>query len=174
MSEDKNQQKKLKLKTVKKNYSKCKENLIFQLYMDSEYVHEKYGSDGLQEFYKYRSERGQELKMNRFFKMMEGLINRLPKGLKIKEGIKLFMGEVEFIEDLDNIKLLENTSEKGIYEIINCSIRKEFNKLAKKANKTELIDKCCLRCLESIPMAESFGVSYNIKLTEKGCLNILF
>ena len=86
----------------------------------------------------------------------------------------MFMGELEFIEDLENITLIESSKEKGIFEVTNCSLRKEFNKLAKKSKKiSEMVDKCCLWCFETIPIAKSYGIEYEIELTEKGCLNIL-
>ena len=174
MSEKKKPSKKLKLKSVKKLHDKAKEYLFFQIYITSEFIYDRYGLDALKDYYKFNQDGTYNLKMNTLYKIMEGVITKLPKSLKIKEGIKMFMGELEFIEDLENIKVLENSNEKGVFEITNCSLRKEFNKLVKKAKKDpDLIDKCCLWCYASIPMAESYGIDYEIKLTDKGCLNIL-
>ena len=174
MSDGKKNTKKLKLKSVKKLHDKTKEYMFFQIYTISEFIYDNYGLDALKEYFKFNQDCMYDLKMKAFYKMMEGIISKLPKSLKIKEGIKMFMGELEFIEDLENVKVLEGSNEKGIFEITNCSLRKEFNKLVRKAKKDpDLIDKCCLWCYASIPMAESYGIDYEIKLTDKGCLNIL-
>ena len=174
MSGEKKDSKKKNLKSMKKLHGKCKEYMFFQLYTTSEFIYDRYGLDALKEYFKFNQDSVYNLKMKAFYKMMEGIITKLPKSLKIKEGIKMFMGELEFIEDLENVKVLESSKEKGIFEITNCSLRKEYNKLAKKAKKDpDLIDICCLWCYEGIPMAQSYGVDYEIKLTDKGCLNIL-
>ena len=85
----------------------------------------------------------------------------------------MFLNELEFVEDLENVEVLENTGERGVFEVTKCSIRKEFNKLAKKSKKPELIDKCCLWCFESIPIAKNYDIDFAVELTEKGCLNYL-
>ncbi|NHI92028.1 MAG: hypothetical protein EAX96_05955 [Candidatus Lokiarchaeota archaeon] len=174
MNEFKKDPHKTSVKDLKKQTKKAREYIFLQFYISSEYIYENYGLDCLINYYKFNQDCTYNLKMNSLYKIMEGVISKLPKSLKIKEGIKMFIDELEFIEDLENIKILENTKEKGIFELKNCSLRKEFNKLANKSKKnSDLIDKCCLWCFETIPLAKSYGLDYEIELTDKGCLNIL-
>ena len=85
----------------------------------------------------------------------------------------MMVDQFQFIEPPKNIAIVENNKEGAIYEVIKCSLRKEFNKLAKKSNKLELIDKCCLWCMATISYVKENGFDYKIELTKKGCLNYL-
>ena len=157
----------------KKLHKKTKEYLVFQLYANSEFIYYKYGKDALQEYYRFNQDSFFNLKMSGFLKMMEGIIKKLPKSLKIKEGLKMMVKELEFLEPPKNIEIIEKTNKNATFKVNKCSIRKEFNKLARKGNKLELIDKCCLWCIESIPYANKYGFEYSIELTENGCFNYL-
>ena len=163
----------IKQSKPEKLHEKAKEYLFFQIYITSEYILDNYGVEELKKFYHFNQECFFNLKMSLLYKMMEGIIKKLPKSLKIKEGLKMMVGELEFLESPKNIVILERTGEKATFEVTTCSMRKDFNKLAKKANKPELIDKCCVWCMESIFMAEKYGFDYRIELTKKGCLNYL-
>ena len=162
-----------KKSNFKKLHKKTQEYLYFQIYATAEYLYENYGEEAFKDYFKYNQERFFDLKMSLLYKAMEGVIKKLPKKLKIKEGLKMFLNELEFVEDLKNVEVLENSGEKCVFEITKCSIRKEFNKLAKKAKKPKLIDKCCIWCYESIPISKNYDIDYDIKLTEKGCLNYI-
>ncbi len=154
-------------------HEQAKEYLFFQIYIASEFIHDKYGLDALKDFYVFNQEGFFRLKMSAIYKAMEVLIKKLPKSLKIKEGLKMAIKELQFLESLKNIEILENTKDSAIFEVSKCSLRKEFNKLAKKSNKPELVDKCCLWCIESTKFSENYGLCYKIELTDKGCLNYL-
>jgi hypothetical protein len=156
-----------------KLHKAAKEYLILQLYMTSEFIYDNYGIETLKKYYLFNQESYVRLKMNTFYKMLEGVIKRLPKGLKMKEGLKMMIDELQFLESPKNVVILEKTSDHAIFEVIKCSVRKIFNRFAKKSAKTDLIDKCCLWCMESIPFAEKYGFKYRIELTKKGCLNYL-
>ena len=157
----------------KKLHEQAKEYLIFQIYVSSEYIYDKYGLEALKKYYYFNQESFFRLKMSTFYKILEGIIKRLPKGLKMKEGLKIMVNEMQFLESPKNILILERTGDKATFELTHCTIRKGFNKLAKKSDKKDLIDKCCLWCMESIPFAEKYGFEYSIELTKKGCLNYL-
>jgi len=162
-----------KKSNFKKLHKKAQEHLFFQIYSASDYILKNYGEEALKDYFKCNQESFFDLKMSALYKVMEGVIKKLPKKLKIKEGLKMFLKELEFVEDLKNVEVLEKSGEKGVFEITKCSIRKEFNKLAKKAKKPELIDKCCVWCFEGIPITKNYGIDFAIELTEKGCLNYL-
>jgi hypothetical protein len=163
----------IKESNPEKLHNKTQEYLFFQFYITAQFIYDHGGLEELKKFYKFSQEGFFNLKMSMVYKMMEGIIKRLPKALKIKEGLKRMVTELEFLESPKNTVILEQTSEKGGFEITKCTLRKEFNKLAKKSNKGELLDKCCLWCLESIPYAEKYGFEYRIDLTKTGCLNYI-
>ncbi|NVM53364.1 MAG: hypothetical protein HWN66_06635 [Candidatus Helarchaeota archaeon] len=156
-----------------KLHEKAKEYLFFQIYVSSEYIYNNYGLDALKNYYKFNQESFFELKMSGLYKMMETIIKRLPKSLKMKEGLKMMVDELQFLESPKNIAILERTKENATFEVTKCTLRKNFNKLAKKSKKLDLIDKCCFWCMESIPFAGKYGFEYSIELTKKGCLNYL-
>jgi hypothetical protein len=163
----------IKKSTPEKLHTKTQEYLFFQIYVMSQYFFDNYGVEELEKFFRFGQESFFNLKMSAIYKMMEGIIKRLPKALQIKEGLKMMVSELEFLESPKNIVILERTSEKAGFEITKCSFRKEFNRLAKKSNKEELLDKCCIWCFESIPYAEKYGFEYRIEVTKTGCLNYL-
>ncbi len=156
-----------------KLHEEAKEFLIFQIYVTSEYILDNFGLEALKNYYFFNQESYFRLKMSTFYKMIESLIKKLPKRLKIKEGLKLMINELQFIEPPKNIVILEKTNDKAIFELTKCSVRKIFNKYARKSHRLDLIDKCCLWCMESIPFAEKYGFKYRIELTKNGCLNYL-
>lgn len=156
-----------------KLHKQAKEYLIFQLYVSSEYIYTKFGLDELKRYYQFNQESFFNLKLSGVLKLIEGVIKRLPKRLKIKEGLKTFIDQMQFLEPPKHLHVLEITNQKATFEITKCTVRKAFNKLAKKSGNNELIDKCCLWCIESIPYATNYGFEYRIELTEKGCLNYL-
>ena len=138
-----------------------------------EFIYDNLGEEGLKNYFIFNQDKFFELKMSAVYKLLEAIIKKLPKGLKMKEGLKLMVKELQFLESPKNIVILERTSEKATFEVTKCSFRKEYNKLAKKSHKPALIDRCCLWCMESIPIAEKYGFKYLIELTKKGCLNYL-
>lgn len=162
-----------KKSSPEKLHAKTQEYLFFQIYVMSQYFFDNYGVTELEKFFRFGQERFFKLKMSAIYKMMEGIIKRLPKSLQIKEGLKMMVGELEFFESPKNIVIGEQTSERAEFEITKCSFRKEFNRLAKKASRNELLDKYCIWCFESIPYAEKYGFKYRIELTKTGCLNYL-
>ena len=162
-----------KKSNFKKLHKKTQEYLFFQLYSTADYLMAHHGEEALKDYFKYNQETFFDLKMSLIYKAMEGVIKKLPKKLKIKEGLKMFLNELEFLEDLKNVEVLENSGEKCVFEITTCSIRKEFNNLAKKAKKPDLKDKCCIWCYEGIPYTEKYGIDFAIELTDKGCLNYI-
>lgn len=153
--------------------TKTQEYLFFQIYVMSQYFFDNYGVKELEKFFRFGQESFFNLKMSAIYKMMEGVIKRLPKSLQIKEGLKMMVDEMEFLESPKYVVIRERTSERAAFEITKCSLRKEFNRLAKKANREELMDKCCYWCFESIPYAEKYGYKYRIEVTKTGCLNYL-
>ena len=156
-----------------KLHKTTKEFMVFQLYVTSEFIFNNYGIEALRKYYLFNQESYFNLKMTGILKMMEGILKKLPKGLKIKEGLKIMVDEFQFMESPKNVLILERTSKKATFEVTSCSVRKDFNKLAKKSKKPDLIDACCLWCMESIPFAEKYGFKYAIELTKKGCMNYL-
>jgi hypothetical protein len=156
-----------------KLHAKTQEYLFFQIYVMSQYFFDNYGVEELEKFFRFGQESFFNLKMSAIYKMMEGVVKRLPKSLQIKEGLKMMVDEMEFLESPKNVVIRERTSERAVFEITKCSMRKEFNRLAKKANREELLDKCCLWCFESIPYTEKYGYKYLIKVTKTGCLNYI-
>ena len=163
----------IKKSAPEKLHAKTQEYLFFQIYVMSQYFFDNYGVKELEKFFRFGQESFFNLKMSAIYKMMEGVVKRLPKSLKIKEGLKMMVDEMEFLESPKHLVIVERTSERAAFEITKCSMRKEFNKLAKKANREELMDKCCLWCLESIPYAEKYGFKYRIEATKTGCLNYI-
>ena len=159
--------------TPEKLFNKTQEYLFFKFYSISQFIYDNGGLEELKKYYQFDQESYSNLKMSLTYKIMEKILKSLPKALKIKEGLKTLVTEIEFLESLKNILILKGTNETAGFEITKCTLRKEFNKLAKKANKDELLDKCCLWCLASIPFAEKYGVIYRIELTKTGCLNYL-
>ncbi|MHA1299396.1 MAG: hypothetical protein ACTSO9_08180 [Candidatus Helarchaeota archaeon] len=164
---------KIKKINPKKLHEQAKDYLFFQMYITSEFIYDNYGLEALKNYYIFNQEGFFNLKMSAFYKMIEGIIKKLPKSLKIKEGLKITVNELQFLEDPKNVKIIEILKDKAVFEINKCSLRKEFNKLAKKSNKLELIDKCCIWCIESTKFSEKYGFNYEIELTKKGCLNYL-
>ena len=162
-----------KKSSPEKLHTKTQEYLFFQIYVMSQYFFDNYEVKELEKFFRFGQESFFNLKMSAIYKMMEGVIKRLPKSLQIKEGLKMMVDELEFLESPKNVVILERTSEKAAFEITKCSFRQEFNRLAKKANREELLGKCCYWCFESIPYAEKYGFKYWIELTKTGCLNYL-
>ncbi len=154
-------------------HKSAKEYLVLQLYITSEFIYDNYGLEVLKKYYFFNQEGIFRLKMSTLYKILEGVIKRLPKSLKIKEGLKMMIEEWQFIEPAENITILEKTSDHATFEFVKCSVRKMFNRFAKKSSKDELIDKCCLWCIESIPFATKYGFQYRIELTKKGCLNYI-
>ena len=150
-----------------------KEYLILQLYITSEFIYDNYGLEALKKYYYFNQEGIFRLKMSTLYKLLEGVIKRLPKSLKIKEGLKMMIDECQIIESPENITILERTSDHATFEFTKCSVRKIFNRFAKKSDKPELIDKCCVWCIESIPFANKYGFQFRIELTKKGCLNYI-
>ena len=163
----------IKESNPKKLHEETKDFLIFQIYVNSEYIYDNYGLEALKNYYKFNQDSFFRLKMSLLYKMMEGLIKKLPKSLKIKEGLKMFIDHLQFLESPKNIVIIENTKGKATFEVTKCTMRKIFNKFAKKSKKIELIDKCCVWCMESIKFSEKYGIEYWIELTKKGCLNYL-
>lgn len=157
----------------KKLTEKAREFLFFQMYTISAYLYKNYGLDAVKNYDIFNQDCYFDIKISGLYKMIEGVIKKLPKSMKIKEGLKMFIEELEFLEPLSNISILENCKEKAIFEVIKCSFRKEFNSLAKKSNQLELIDVCCNWCFESAKLSEKYDLKYNIELTKKGCLNYL-
>ncbi len=163
----------IKKSAPEKLHAKTQEYLFFQLYVMSQFIWDNSGVEGLKKFYQFNQASFFNLKMSAFYKIMEKIFKRLPKSLQLKEGLKMMVSELEFFESPKNITILTRTSEKAGFEVAKCSFRKEFNKLAKKANRQDLLDKCCLWCFESIPYAEKYGYKYRIELTKNGCFNYL-
>jgi hypothetical protein len=163
----------VKVSKPEKLYEKAREYLFFQIYIASEFIYDNYGLDTLNKFNKFQQEAFFKLKMSAFYKLMEGIIKKLPKSLKIKEGAKMMIDQMQFLESPKNIFILEKTGEEAIFEVSQCTLRKNFNKLAKKSNKLDLIDKCCLWCIASSFIAEKYDLEYRIELTNNGCLNYL-
>ncbi|MHA1798394.1 MAG: hypothetical protein ACTSVY_08085 [Candidatus Helarchaeota archaeon] len=175
---DSNSKKKSRLNIIKevktkKLHEQAKEYLFFQIYIMTEFLNENYGMESVKKFFEFYQESFFNLKMSAFYKLFEGVIKKLPRSLKIKEGLKFFIKEIQFMESVKNIKIIEATNERGVFEVTSCSIKKEFNNLARKSKKLDLIDKCCIWCMESTKYSENYGLKYVIKLTEKGCINII-
>ncbi|MHA1379569.1 MAG: hypothetical protein ACTSRG_14440 [Candidatus Helarchaeota archaeon] len=163
----------IKATKPKKLYENARDFLFFQIYSTSEFIYSNFGLDTLKEYYSFNQNSYFDIKMSAFYKMMEKVIKKLPKSLKIKEGLKMFIDQIQFFEPLKNIAIIEDTKNKAVFEIIKCSLRKEFNKLAKKSNNPELIDKCCLWCIESEKLSVKYDINYKIEITKKGCLNYI-
>ncbi len=154
-------------------YKQAKEYLIYQIYLAAEYIYDNSGMDAVRDYFNFNQNQYINLKMSNFYKIIGGVIKKLPKSLKLKEGLKMMVDQFQFIEPPKNIAIVKNNKYGAIFEVIKCSLRKEFNKLAKKSNKLELIDKCCLWCMATISYAKENGFDYQIELTKKGCLNYL-
>jgi hypothetical protein len=154
-------------------HKSTKEYLIMQLFVTSEFIYDNYGLEALKKYYTFNQEEIFRLKMSTTYKLLEGVIKRLPKSLKINEGLKMMIDEFQFIESPENITILEKTGDHATFEFTKCSVRKIFNRFAKKSAKPELKDMCCVWCMESLPFANKYGFQYRIELTKKGCLNYL-
>ncbi|MHA1145116.1 MAG: hypothetical protein ACTSRW_10295 [Candidatus Helarchaeota archaeon] len=163
----------IKRDSFKSLYKKTLDYLVFQLYSHSKFIYEKYGMEALEESYLDNQQHFFDIKMSKGMKVFEGIIKKLPKGLKIKEGLKYFIDEMQFMESPSNIVIHERSSTHGVFEITRCTIRRIFNKYAKKDKKDELIDKCCVWCQLSTSMSDGYGLKFTIELTKKGCMNYL-
>ncbi|MFX1449473.1 MAG: hypothetical protein ACFFCM_01440 [Promethearchaeota archaeon] len=154
-------------------YKQAKQYLIHQIYLAIEYIYDNFGLDAMKDYINFNQNKYFDLKMSRIYKAFEGVIKKLPKSLKLKEALKMKIDQFQFIELPKNIAIIENNKERAIFEVIECSLRKGFNKLAKKSKKLELTDKCCLWCMSSFDYIKKNGLDYQIELTKKGCLNYL-
>ncbi|MHC1591487.1 MAG: hypothetical protein ACXQS8_05335 [Candidatus Helarchaeales archaeon] len=163
----------VKSDSPKNKHKKALDYLIFQIYSQSKFIYERHGIDVLREFYHENKQHYFDLNMSFAMKAFDSVIKKIPKSLRIKEGLKYFINELQFMEDPSNILIHEQDSDHAVFEITKCTIRKKFNKLAKKDKNEELIDACCLWCKESMLFFEDYGLKFRIELTDKGCMNYL-
>lgn len=91
-------------------HKQAREYLIFQLYVSSEYNYTKFGLDELKKYYQFNQERFFNLKFSGALKLIEGIIKRLPKRFKIKEGLKTFLDQMQFLENPKHLQVLEITN----------------------------------------------------------------
>ena len=158
----------VKPKSDKQNWKEAAERIRMLRFAVTKHLHDNYGEKEFKQYIRMENDLTEQIALGGIKKVLVDAVSKLSKPFLMKELVKNAIDGFQY-EIPAKYYIVEEHKDHTTMEIKKCSVRRQFNKWAKKF-APELKDKICDWDIIAGEKIREYGIDQTIELTEKGCI----